>query len=338
MRIVFSLLCGTLLSLACFGRAHCDEVVNVYSARHYDSDDAIYKKFEAETGIKVKVIEAKSDALLERIRREGERSPADVLITVDAGRLEKAESLLSPVKSKVLAESVPARLRHPEGLWFGLTQRVRVILVHKERVPEGVVSRYEDLANPRWRGKLLIRSSSNIYNQSLVASLLEVLGEERTLGWCTGIVKNLARVPRGGDRDQIRGVAAGEGDVAVANHYYYVRMLESENVKDRDAARALRVVFPNQKDRGAHVNLSGAGVLKHSPNRGNAVRLIEFLASKTVQKDLAAGSFEYPAVEGVELCPPLLKLGAFKSDSVEAYKFGKNNAKAVRTMDRASWR
>ena len=317
-----------------------DEVVNVYSARHYDTDDALYKQFEADTGIEVNIIEGGSDALLERLRREGRRSPADLFITVDAGRLNKAEELgiFQPVNSSVLEERVPGNLRHPDGLWFGLTQRVRVILVSKDRVEDGAITSYEDLAKPEWKNRVLIRSSSNIYNQSLVGSVLETHGQDAALAWCRGLVANLARRPQGGDRDQIRAVAAGEADVAVANHYYYAMLLNSDEQADRDAANAVRLIFPNQDDRGAHVNISGAGVVKTAPNKENAIKFLEYLVSPQAQAIIASGNSEYPVTSDAKLTPVLEEFGSFKADDVSAYKFGKNNRNAIRMMDQAGWR
>ena len=315
------------------------EVVNVYSSRHYDTDDALYRQFEAETGIKVNVIEGDADALLTRIENEGDLSPADVFVAVDAGRLHKAveRGVLSAVESDVLSGAIPANLRHPDGLWFGLSRRVRVILLGPD-VPADAVTTYEGLADPALRGELLVRSSSNIYNQSLVASLIARLGPEKAQEWCEGVVANFARTPQGGDRDQIRAVAAGEGDVAVANHYYFARMLAGDDADDRGAAEKLRLIFPNQDGRGAHVNVSGAGVLKTAPNRENAVKFLEYLTTPEAQRQWAIANFEYPAVEGVELPDVLQQFGEFKADDVNAAVYGENNREAVRVMDRAGWR
>ena len=329
------------LSLIVFSiNATASDTVTVYSARHYDTDDALYQKFEEQAGIKVNVIEGRSEALLERMRREGKRSPADVFITVDAGRLNTAEEegIFQGVSSRVLNERVPEHLRHPQGLWFGLTKRVRVILVSKDRVKPGEITSYEDLAKPRWRKSVLIRSSSNVYNQSLVGSLIEQHSEAQALKWCQALVENMARRPQGGDRDQIRAVAAGEGAVAVANHYYYARLLASEKAADREAANAVRLVFPNQHGRGAHVNISGAGVVKTAPNKENAVKFLEYLVSDDAQKAFAAGSYEYPVVPAVPRASVLEQFGEFKGDVVSAYAFGKNNKKAIRIMDQAGWR
>lgn len=334
-RILIALLC-----LLIAPGALADEVVNVYSARHYDTDDRLYEKFRELTGIQVNIIEGGSDALLERLKREGERSPADVFITVDAGRLHKAElqGVFGKTRSEILEKRVPESLRHPEGLWFGLTRRVRVIFVSRERVKEGEISTYEELADPKWRDRVLIRSSSNVYNQSLIGSLIEKHGEKKAQEWCEAVVANMARRPQGGDTDQIRAVAAGEGDVAVANHYYFARLLSSSKPEDQKVAKSVRLVFPNQKDRGAHVNISGAGVVKSAPNRENAVKFLEFLVSEEAQRIFAAGSNEYPVVEGVDPPAVLKPFGKFKADRVSAHAFGKNNQKAIMTMDRAKWR
>ncbi len=315
------------------------EVVNVYSARHYDTDDTIYSEFEKQTGIEVKLIEGKSDALLQRLKREGKRSPADVFITVDAGRLYRAEQqgVFQPVTSKVLEERIPSNLRHPDGLWFALTKRARIILRSKDRVKEGEIMSYEDLAKPEWKGRVLIRSSSNVYNQSLVGAIIDAHGEADAEKWCQHLVANMARKPQGGDRDQIKGVAAGEADVAVANSYYYARMLGG-TPEEKAAAAKVEVVFPNQKNRGTHVNISGIGVVKTAPNKANAVKFIEYLTSDKAQEVFAAGNNEYPVVKGVATVPVLESFGDFKEDILNPAIFGKNNQAAIQMMDRAGWR
>ena len=313
--------------------------VNVYSARHYDTDDTIYQKFTRATGIKVNLIEGNSDALLERLKREGKRSIADVFMTVDAGRLYQAEKLglFQPTKSKILESRIPANLRHSKGLYFGLTKRARIILRSKDRVKAGEITSYEDLAKPKWKGKVLIRSSTNVYNQSLVGSIIAAHGKEQAAQWCKGVVANMARKPQGGDRDQIKAVAAGEGDIAVANSYYFARMLNGTD-EEKAAAAKVEVVFPNQSGRGTHVNISGIGVIKTAPNRKNAIKLIEFLSSDEAQKVFASGNNEYPVVRGVELVPVLKKLGGFKEDVLNPAVFGSNNEKSIRMMDAAGWR
>jgi iron(III) transport system substrate-binding protein len=315
-----------------------DEAVNVYSSRHYDVDDAVFERFTRETGIEINLIEGNSDALLARLRAEGNLSPADLFITVDAGRLHRAveQELFQPIESETLARRVPASLRHPNGLWFGLTKRARVVVYDPEQIDPARIDTYEKLADPSLEGQLLVRSSSNIYNQSLVASLLDHLENDAVAEWAEGIASNLARRPQGGDTDQIRALAAGEGDFALVNHYYFARLLADED--ERDEFDRLRLIFPNQDGRGTHVNVSGAGVLKNAPNRRNAVKLLEFLTSPEVQKTYAAGTFEYPVVEGVELADVLDRFGDFKSDNLDATVLGENNREATRVMDRAGWR
>lgn len=327
------------LVLLTAGPVLADRVVNVYTARHYDTDDQLYERFTAQSGIEVNLIEGSADELLTRLRREGELSPADVFIAVDAGRLHKAveQGVLQPMASEVLEKRIPTNLRHPDGLWFGLSKRARVILL-AEDAPSQYVTTYEQLADPRLEGELLIRSSRNIYNQSLVASLIAHHGVDETQAWAEGVVSNFARRPQGGDTDQIRALAAGEGRVAVANHYYFARMLAGDDASDRDAASKLRLVFPNQDGRGTHVNLSGAGVVKSAPNRAEAVALLEFFTTEEAQSIYAVANHEYPVVDGVELSPVLERLGEFKEDPLNASELGDHNREAVRVMDRAGWR
>jgi iron(III) transport system substrate-binding protein len=316
------------------------EEVNLYSSRHYDSDVAMYERFTAETGIEVNLIEGDADQLIERIKAEGRNSPADLLITVDAGRLWRAEEagLLQPVSSSVLNERIPASLRHPEGEWFGLSQRLRGIVYAKDRVDPAEITTYQDLADPKWQGRICIRSSTNVYNQSLVASMIETLGAEQTEAWAQALVDNLARPPQGGDTDQIKAVAAGECDVAVVNHYYLVRLIKSEAEEDQAIAEEVGILFPNQDGRGAHANVSGAGVVATAPNRANAVLFLEYLTTPEAQAYFAQGNYEFPVVEGVKLDPVLEEWGAIKTDDVNAAKYGENNPEAVKLMDRAGWR
>jgi iron(III) transport system substrate-binding protein len=246
--------------------------VNLYTARHYDGDEAMYAAFTKATGIKVNVLQADADKLIERLKAEGANSPADVFMTVDAGRLWRARDagLLKPVVSPVLEKAVPAHLRDSDGYWFGLTKRVRLIVYSTERVKPGDVPTYEGLADPRWKGKLLIRSSNHIYNQSLVGSLVAAHGEAWTETWIKGVVDNLARAPKGGDTDQIRAVAAGEGDLAVVNHYYLANLMKSKKPEDQAVVAKVAAFVPNQGSRGAHVNVSGVGILKTAPHSAEA--------------------------------------------------------------------
>ena len=343
------LLCLTIFCFVALTALATAQEVNVYSARHYDSDEALYDTFTQETGITVNVIEADADELIERIRSEGANSPADLIITTDAGRLWRAEEagLLSPVASEVLDATVPANLRQPDGEWFGLTRRARVIVYNRERVDEGELSTYEDLADPKWRGRVCVRSSSNVYNQSLVASIIAADGADAAQAWADGLVENFARPPQGGDTDQIEAVAAGECDVAIVNHYYYARMVAGAGPEDADdpvsedeesIADTVGLFFPNQEGRGTHVNISGAGVVESAPNRENAVRLLEFLTTPEAQEVFAGSNFEYPVVEGVPVAEVVADFGDFKADDVNVALHGENNPEAVRIMDRAGWR
>jgi iron(III) transport system substrate-binding protein len=317
-----------------------DEVVNLYSSRHYDTDQALYDRFTEQTGIAVNLIEGDADQLIERIRAEGRNSPADVLITVDAGRLWRAEEagLLQPVKSEVLEARIPETLRHPDGLWFGLSKRVRTLFYHKDRVDPAELSTYEDLADPRWQGRICVRSSGNIYNQSMLASMIATHGIEATEDWARGLVANLARAPQGGDTDQIKAVAAGECDIAIANHYYYLRLVKSDDPADQAVAEAVAIFFPNQDDRGAHANIGGAGVVATAPNPGNAIAFIEYLTTDEAQRHFAEGNNEFPVVAGVEPDPLIADWGEIRTDAVNASLYGQNNAEAVRLMDRVAWR
>ena len=327
------------LVLAALAVAADDEnVVNVYSARHYDTDLALYQRFEERTGIRINLIEGGSDGLIERIVNEAEFSPADILITVDAGRLWRAQEagVFQPVDSAVLDERIAAHLRDPDGHWFGLSKRARVIVYNKAAGrPEGL-ARYEDLADPGLGGKVCMRSSGNIYNLSLLGSLIEHNGKDSASKWANGVVANFRRPPQGNDTAQLRAVAAGECEISVANTYYIGRLLGSDDPQDRAVAEGLGVLFPNQQDRGAHVNISGAGVTRHAPHRDNAVKFLEYLTGDDAQRLFAEGNNEYPVVGSAS--GPIAALGEFKEDAVNAAVLGTNQALAVKTYDRAGWR
>jgi iron(III) transport system substrate-binding protein len=317
-------------------------VVNLYSSRHYDTDDTLYQSFTEQTGIQVNLIEAEADELLVRIKNEGANSPADIFMTVDAGRLWLAEQegLLQPVSSTVLESAIPENLRHPDGLWFGLTTRARVIMYNKDTVDPSELSTYEDLADPKWQGRVCIRSSGNVYNLSLLGSMVETKGVEATEQWAEGLVNNLARDPEGGDTDQIRAVASGQCDVAIANHYYWARLVKSSDAADQAVAEQVGIFFPNQGegDRGTHVNISGAGVLASAPNRENAIAFLEYLVSPEAQEIFAAGNNEYPVLEGIDVDPVVAELGNFKVDAVNVAAYGRNNPTVVTIVDRVGWR
>ena len=329
-------LCATSLSASAQ-----EKVLNLYSSRHYQTDEALYANFTKQTGIKINRIEAPEDPLIERLRTEGASSPADVLVTVDAGRLWRAEQLglFQPVKSAVLESSVPANLRHPDGLWFGFSTRARVIVYNKLAVKPGDIRSYEDLADPKWKGKVCMRSSSNIYNLSLAAAQISNAGELKTEEWAKGVVANLARAPQGGDTDQIKAVAAGECAVTLSNTYYYARLAKSTKPDEREIAAKTAVIWPNQDGRGTHVNISGAGVLKNAPHREEAVKFLEYLASNDAQRYFADGNNEFPVVKGVTVNnPALAALGDFKADTLNVSALGRNQPAAQKLYDRAGWR
>ena len=321
------------------GRTQGGEL-NIYSSRHYNTDDKLYSDFATQTGVKVNLIEGKADELIERIKSEGTNSPADILMTVDAGRLWRAaqEGIYAPVESPVLTEKIPANLRDPENLWFGFSKRARVIMYNKDTVDPTQLSTYENLADPQWRGKIAIRSSSNIYNQSLVAGFIEVLGEPATEEWCEGLVANFARPPQGNDTAQIEAAAAGIADIAIANTYYLPRYAEADNPAKKAVFEQVKVFFPNQEGRGCHVNVSGAGVTQNAPNRDNAIAFLEYLASPAAQEFFALGNNEYPVVAGTPISPIVASFGEFKEDTVNVAAYGANNATAVKIMDRSGWK
>lgn len=337
----FSALIALVISIsACGGSSTDKKEVNVYTHRHYQSDDALFAKFTEETGIKVNIVNASADELIQRLETEGENSNADVLITVDAGRLYRAQEkgLLQPVSSEILTTNIPANYRQAEGYWYGITYRARIIAYAKDRVNPEDIKTYEDLADPKWKGKVLIRSSENIYNQSLLASIIVADGEEKAENWAKGVVANLARSPKGSDRDQVKAVAAGEGDLAVVNTYYIGLMLNDENEEERKAGETVGIIFPNQEGRGTHINVSGIAVTKHAPNKENAIKLIEFLSEEPAQKTLASMNYEYPVNPKVTKDAILQAWGDFKVDTIELSLLGKYNSEAVKLFDKAGWK
>jgi iron(III) transport system substrate-binding protein len=315
------------------------KVLNLYSARHYESDNAVYKGFTDKTGIKINLVEAEADKLIERLKSEGSNSPADVILTVDAGRLWRAqqEGLLQPIDSALLKTAIPEFLREQGGHWFGFTRRARVIIYNKGKVKPADLSTYEDLSSDRWKGRLIIRSSSHIYNQSLVGSLFARHGEEKTAAWAQGIVKNFARKPEGNDTAQIKAVASGLADVTLANTYYMARLVKSDKPEEKEIAAKVGLFFPNQGDRGTHINISGGGVVKTSKNRDIAVQFLEYLASPEAQVIFSASNNEYPAIASAKIDPILESFGQFKADSLNAAIYGQHNADALKIMDRAGW-
>ena len=333
-----------ILLFALFGNALMTNEVNVYTSRHYDSDDVLYEEFTKETGVRINIISGKGSALLERIKSEGKNSPADIFFTVDAGNLWKVqkEDLFQEIKSSKVISTVPENLRGPNNEWTAIAKRARVVFYNPENVsPEEIQDlTYEDLAKEEWKNRVVIRSSSNMYNQSLVASLIANQGIKNTESWAKKFVNNFARKPQGNDRSQIIAVSNGQADIAVANSYYIGIMLSgSAGEEQLEAAKKVRMHFPNQKDRGVHVNISGAGILKNAPNPDNANLFLEFLISKRVQKYMVDKSFEYPIVEGVLPSPEIASFGlSFKEDDTAVKQFGELNPDAIRLMDRSGWK
>ena len=322
---------------ACQGTADDEQVVNLYSARHYDADEELYEEFTAETGITVNVIEGKPDELIERIVNEGEQSPADVFVAADAGRMWRAQEagIFQPASSEVLNQAVPVNLREPKGEWFGLTSRARILVYNQDEVNPDELSTYEDLADPKWKGRICVRSSSNVYNQSLLGSMVESIGAEETQTWAQGLVANFARAPEGGDVDQIKAVASGLCDVAIVNHYYWARMRKDE--ADSREIENTAIFFPNQEDRGTHINISGVGLVKDAPHPENGIAFMEFLVTPAAQKVFADRNNEYPVIEGVELDPVVAELGDFKVDETNVVAYGRNNPIVNEIVDQVGW-
>jgi len=320
------------------GAAPITGEVNIYSSRHYDTDLALYEDFTKQTGIKVNRIEADADALIERIQSEGEFSPADLLVTVDAGRLWRAEEagILAPVDSQLLAERLPENLRHPNGLWFGLSTRARIIIYDKAKgAPEGLAN-YADLADPKFKGQICVRSSSNIYNISLLSSIIAHKGAAEAEKWAKGVVANFKQAPQGNDTAMIEAVAAGQCRISLVNTYYLARYAGGD-AKEKAMFDKVGVIFPDQSGVGTHVNVSGAGLVKTSPNRDNAVKFLEYLTSESAQRYFADGNNEYPAAIGLKANSSVESLGAFKADTLSVATIGKGQAEAVKIFDRAGW-
>ncbi|MGC1495355.1 MAG: Fe(3+) ABC transporter substrate-binding protein [Sulfitobacter sp.] len=318
--------------------AFAEGEVNLYSSRHYDTDERLYSDFTEQTGITVNRIEGKADELAARMQAEGANSPADVLITVDTSRLKRAKDmgLLQAIDSPVLEASIPANLQDDDNQWFGFSQRSRIIFFNNETVTNPPQT-YKDLADPAHKGQVCIRSSTNTYNQTLLAAIVTHEGEEAATKWAQGVVDNMARAPQGGDTDQLRGIVSGECDIAVSNTYYFARALRTEVDGVSASIGKIGYVFPDQDGNGAHMNLSGAGVAAHAPNKDNAVKFLEYLASESAQQYFSAGNDEYPAVEGVELAASVKQLGEFKADDVNLTSVAENLPTAQKIFDAVGW-
>ena len=340
---MFRIFLSTFLLSFCIDSFLFAQEVNVYTSRHYDSDYDLYEEFTKKTNIKVNILSGKGGALLERLKAEGKNSPADIFFTVDAGNLWKVqkEGLFQSIESPKVLRIVPSNLRGPNDEWTAIAKRARVIFYNRSTVSKNEIRNisYESLADEQWRGRVLIRSSSNMYNQSLVASLIAKNGEQATEAWGKSLVKNLARKPQGNDRAQIIAVANGEADIAVANSYYIGIMLSgSAGEEQREAAKKVQMVFPNQQGSGAHINISGAGILKYAPNPNNANLFLEFLLSDKVQEYMVSKSYEYPIVN-VAMSKEMSGFGLdFKEDNTSVKVYGEMNPDAIRLMDRAGWK
>ena len=338
-KLVFISVVLTMVLAGCTLSPSSTEQLTLFTERHYDVDQQLYDRFFEETGIKVNVVSANADELMNRLATEGEDTAADVLMMADVGRLHVASerNLLQPVTSETLNVNIPENFRHPEGLWFGLTMRARILVYHPDRVDVSELSTYEALTEPQWQGRVVTRTSTNVYSQSLVASMIAINGVEATRTWIQGLVRNFAHSPRGNDRDQAKQVMNGEADVAIMNTYYMGRMLNSSDAFERDVAETLRVFFPNQTTTGTHINLSAAGVTKHAKNQANAIRFLEFLSGESAQGIFASANFEYPVNPRVEMDDLLKSWGAFNAQDINLALLGVHAAQAAILMDEEGW-
>lgn len=343
MKKVIYILSVAILVLGCKSENKTSdeaEELTVYTHRHYESDQDLFKQFEKETNIKLNIVNASADELIQKMSLEGEQSPADVLITVDAGRLYRAKSqnLLQPISSQLIDSIVPTHLKDENGQWVGLTKRARVIAYSKEEVDPTKLSTYEELTSEQWQEDILVRSSSNIYNQSLLASIIANNDKAFAEKWAQGIVDNMARAPKGNDRDQVKAVANNEGQLAIVNTYYIGKLLNSEDENEVKAGESVTIFFPNQETTGTHINVSGIGIAKYSPNKENAIKFIEFLLKEDAQNIFAGSNYEYPVNPNVEPTGILKEWGDFKEDKLSLNELGKNNKEAVIIFDKVGWK
>ncbi len=328
------------LFMSCDFNEKKSEEVNLYSQRHYSVDELQYENFTKLTGIKVNVIKANADELIERLKNEGENSPADLFITVDAGKLQKAAELelLQKVSNSKINDNVSNDLKDKNGYWVPITYRARIVVYSNDRVNKNDLSTYEDLANEKWKGRILVRSSSNAYNQALMSSMVANLGSDVASSWSNGIVKNFARDPKGSDRDQVKAIAAGQGDLAIVNSYYIGLLLSSKKEEELNAGKSVSVFFPNQEDRGSHINVSGIGLTKNSPNKENAIKLMEYLTGEEAQNTYVNNSYEYAANPKVKPSKIVQAWGTFKRDELDLNMLGKFRQEAIRIFDKTGWK
>ena len=330
------------LFLSCDNNEKKSNEVNLYSQRHYSVDELQYENFTKLTGIKVNVIKANADELIERLKNEADKSPADLFISVDAGKLQRAAdlNLLQKVSNTTINTNVSKDLIDINGYWTPITYRARIIVYSNDRVNKSDLSTYEDLANEKWKGRILVRSSSNAYNQALMSSIVANLGSDVANDWSEGVVKNFARDPKGSDRDQVKAIAAGQGDIAIVNSYYIGLLLSSLKEEELDAGRSVSVFFPNQGDneRGSHINVSGIGLAKYSPNKENAIKLMEYLTSEEAQNTYVNNSYEYAANPNVKPSKIVQDWGTFKTDKLDLNMLGKFREEAIRIFDKTGWK
>ena len=330
------------LFLSCDNNEKKSNEVNLYSQRHYSVDELQYENFTKLTGIKVNVIKANADELIERLKNEGDKSPADLFISVDAGKLQRAAdlNLLQKVSNSTINTNVSKDLIDINGYWTPITYRARIIVYSNDRVNKSDLSTYEDLANEKWKGRILVRSSSNAYNQALMSSIVANLGSDVANDWSEGVVKNFARDPKGSDRDQVKAIAAGQGDIAIVNSYYIGLLLSSQKEEELDAGRSVSVFFPNQGfgERGSHINVSGIGLAKYSPNKENAIKLMEYLTSEEAQNTYVNNSYEYAANPNVKPSKIVQDWGTFKTDKLDLNMLGKFREEAIRIFDKTGWK
>ncbi len=335
----------SILSILCIVYS-CDtnesNEINIYSQRHYEVDKKQYENFEQKTGIKVNVIKANADELLERLKNEGANSPADLFVTVDAGKLQKGAEmgLFQKINSDEINNNVSKELIDKNGYWIPITYRARILVYSNDRVMASELSTYEDLADEKWKGRILVRSSSNAYNQALMSSLYANLGQERVEKWSSGIVNNFARDPKGNDRDQVKAIAAGQGDIAIVNSYYIGLLLSSEKQQEVDAGNSVSVFFPNQgeNERGSHINISGFAMTKNAPNKQNSIKLLEYLTSVEAQETYVNNSYEYPANPLVMPSEIVQSWGEFKIDELDLNKLGTYRNEAIKVFDKTGWK
>lgn len=342
MKRVIIFISSILILSSCVETTKESNEINLYSQRHYKVDEKQYETFEKETGIKVNVVKANADELIERLKNEGDNSPADLFITVDAGKLQKAKDLdlLQKISSPIINQNVDIDLKDVNGYWIPITYRARIIVYSKDRVDVGELSTYANLTDKKWKNKVLVRSSSNAYNQALLSSIVANRGEEAATNWASELVKNFARDPKGNDRDQVKAITAGQGDLAIVNSYYIGLLLSSENDEEIKAGNSVGVFFPNQgeEESGSHINVSGIGLAKNAPNKENAIKLMEFLTSESAQKTYTNTSYEYPANPNVEPNEIVKKWGSFKKDILDLNQLGVFRNKAIEIFDKSGWK